>query len=368
MIKVGIAGATGYTGIELIRILLGHPEVKVSKLAAKMDGKSQRISDIFLSLRGRMDLVCTDLDVSDMAKESDLIFLALPHKLSLKFVPQFIKLGKKVIDLSADFRFDSLRIYEEWYGPHTGESKKLNPQAVYGLPELYKEKIKKANLIANPGCYPTSVILGVAPLLINPAPVHRSGINKLVETENIIINSLSGVSGAGRAPSMGVHYPECNENVKAYSIATHRHTPEIEQELSKLAKTEIKVSFTPHLLPMNRGILSTIYLNLVKKINPAPARRSGVKEEEILKIYKEFYKNEPFVRVLEKGSFPETRNVYGSNYCDIGIKVDERTNRTIVTSAIDNLVKGASGQAIQNMNLIYGFEETLGLESPGIVP
>jgi N-acetyl-gamma-glutamyl-phosphate reductase len=348
MIKVGIAGATGYAGIELIRILLGHPEVKITKLAAKMDGKPQKISDIFPSLTGQIDLVCTDLDVNNMAKESDLIFLALPHKVSLKFVPQFIKLGKKVIDLSADFRFDDLKVYEEWYASHTEESKKLNPQAVYGLPELYKEKIKKANLIANPGCYPTSIIMAVAPLLDN----------KVVSTENIIANSLSGATGAGRVPSMVAHYPECNENVKAYSIATHRHTPEIEQELSKLAKKKIKISFTPHLLPMNRGILSTIYLNLAKKI----------KEEEIIKLYQNFYKKEPFVRVLEKGIFPETRNVYGSNYCDIGIKIDGRTNRVIVVSAIDNLVKGASGQAIQNMNIMYGFKETLGLESPGITP
>jgi N-acetyl-gamma-glutamyl-phosphate reductase len=348
MIKVGIAGATGYTGIELIRILLGHPEVKITQLAAKMDGKPQKISDIFPSLTGQIDLVCTDLDISDMAKESDLIFLALPHKVSLKFVPRFIKMGKKVIDLSADFRFDDLKVYEEWYASHTEESKKLNSQAVYGLPELYKEKIKKADLIANPGCYPTSVILGVAPLLEN----------KIVEIENIIADSLSAASGAGRAPSMSAHYPECNENVKAYSIATHRHTPEMEQELSKLAKKEIKILFTPHLLPMNRGILSTIYLDLVKKI----------KEEEVLKIYKEFYKDEPFVRALEKGSFPETRNVYGSNYCDIGIKIDNRTNRIIIISAIDNLVKGASGQAVQNMNIMYGFKETLGLESPGITP
>jgi len=348
MIKVGIAGATGYTGIELIRILLDHPEAKITKLAAKMDGKPQKISNIFPSLKGRIDLVCTDLDISDMAKESDLIFLALPHKVSLKFVPQFIKLGKKVIDLSADFRFDDLKLYEEWYAPHTEESKKLNSQAVYGLPELYKEKIKKANLIANPGCYPTSVILGVAPLLKD----------KLAKTENIIADSLSAASGAGRAPSMSAHYPECNENVKAYSIATHRHTPEMEQELSKLAKKEIKISFTPHLLPMNRGILSTIYLNLVKK----------TEEEEIIKLYQNFYKNEPFVRVLEKGIFPETRNVRNSNYCDIGIKIDERTNRAIIVSAIDNLVKGASGQAIQNMNIMYGFKETLGLESPGITP
>ena len=348
MIKVGIAGATGYAGIELIRILLDHSEVKITKLSAKMDGKPQKISDIFPSLKGRIDLICTDLDISDMAKESDLILLALPHKVSLRFVPQFIKLGKKVIDLSADFRFDDLKVYEEWYAPHTGESRKLNSQAVYGLPELYKEEIKKANLIANPGCYPTSVILGVAPLLKD----------KLVKTDNIIADSLSGASGAGRVPSMVAHYPECNENVKAYSIATHRHTPEMEQELSKLAKKEIKISFTPHLLPMNRGILSTIYLNLVKKL----------KEEEIIKLYQNFYKNEPFIRVLEKGTFPETRNVRNSNYCDIGVKVDERTNRVIIISAIDNLVKGASGQAVQNMNITYGFKETLGLESPGITP
>ncbi|MCG2676188.1 N-acetyl-gamma-glutamyl-phosphate reductase [bacterium] len=348
MIKIGIAGATGYAGIELIRILLGHSEVKITKLAAKMDGKPQKISNIFPSLTSRIGLVCTDLDISDMAKESDLIFLALPHNVSLKFVPQFIKLGKKVIDLSADFRFDDLKTYEEWYAPHTEESKKLNSQAVYGLPELCKEKIKKANLIANPGCYPTSVILGVVPLLVN----------KLVETENIIADSLSGASGVGRVPSMVAHYPECNENVKAYSIATHRHTPEMEQELSKLAKKEIKISFTPHLLPMNRGILSTIYLNLVKK----------TEEEEIIKLYQNFYKNEPFVRILEKSIFPETRNVRNSNYCDIGIKVDERTNRIIIISAIDNLVKGASGQAVQNMNIMYGFKETLGLESPGITP
>jgi N-acetyl-gamma-glutamyl-phosphate reductase len=348
MIKVGIAGATGYTGIELIRLLLAHPKAKITKLMAKMDGKTEKVSQIFPSLKKTFELPCGDLNINDMAQESDLVFLALPHKVSLQFVPQFIKLGKKVIDLSADFRFDDLKIYEEWYTSHTEESQPLNPQAVYGLPELYKEKIKKAKLIANPGCYPTSIILGVAPLLVS----------KLVETENIIANSSSGASGAGRAASGALHYPECNENVRAYSIATHRHTPEIEQELAKLAEKEIKISFTPHLLPVNRGILSTIYLNLSKE----------TEEEEILKIYKEFYKSAPFVRVLEKGVLPETRNVYGSNYCDIGLKIDKRTSRIIVVSAIDNLIKGASGQAIQNMNLIYGFEETLGLESPGITP
>ena len=339
MLKVGIVGATGYTGFELIKILLRHPAVKITSLTAKIE-KSANIDDIFPCLKGQINLKCTNFAAEEVMSKTDLVFLALPHKVSLNIVPQFLKAGKKIIDLSADFRLQDEKIYEKWYGiKHTG--KKFLKKAVYGLPELYRDKIKGASLIANPGCYPTSVILGIAPLIKND----------LVVLDKIIVDAKSGVSGAGRNPFLDFHFPECNESVKAYKIFSHRHIPEMEQEISKLAKKEVKIVFVPHLIPINRGILSTIYLSLKNKLSTA----------EILEVYKKFYKNEIFIRVLEKGKYPAIRNVQFLNYCDLGLKVEEATSSVIVLSVIDNLIKGAAGQAVQNMNIMCGFDEKMGV-------
>lgn len=347
MLKIGIVGATGYGGEELIRLLLSHPEVEITALTAKMEGKKTPISEIFPAFEGGIDLICSDLDVEKMAASSNLIFLALPHKVSMEVASRFLNLGKKVIDFSADYRFDEAQIYEEWYEvKHT--HKELLKEAVYGLPELYREEIKKARLIANPGCYPTSVILGAAPLLSQG----------LVDTKSIIVDSKSGVSGAGRWPGKGFHFGEIQENFKAYKVTGHRHQPEMEEQLSKLAQEKIRITFTPHLVPMKRGILSTIYMNLKKKGNT----------KELIQLYEDFYRDEPFVKILEVDKFPETKSVWGTNYCHIGLKVDERTGRAIVISAIDNLIKGASGQAVQNMNIMWGFEEDEGLAHLGPGP
>lgn len=341
MIKAGIVGAKGFAGEELIKLLLQHPKVEITVLADKMDGISQNITSIYPYLAGQLNLSCEELAVDKVAKKSDIVFLALPHKVSQGIAADFIKAGKIVIDLSADFRIKDPKVYEQWY-----ETKHLYPdllaQAVYGLPELYREQIKKAKLIANPGCYPTSIILGTAPLVRE----------RLAGTEYILADSKSGVSGAGRVFVQNfVSAAEKSENLKAYSIGIHRHTPEIEQELSKLAGKETMILFTPHLIPIMRGILSSIYI----------MPNSNLNTKEVLDLYKEFYKGEPFIRVLPEGQFPETNDVCNTNYCDIGVKADERTKRIIIVSAIDNLIKGASGQAIQNMNIICGFDEKEGL-------
>ncbi len=347
MLKVGIVGATGYGGEELIRLLLSHPEVEIAVLAAQMEGKETPFAEIFPAFAGKIDLPCSDLNLEKMADSSELIFLALPHKVSLELVSRFLSLGKKVIDFSADYRFSEVQTYEEWYEvPHT--HKELLKEAIYGLPELYREEIKKTRLIANPGCYPTSVILGTAPLISRG----------WADIQNIIVDSKTGVSGAGRWPGKGFHFGEIQENFKAYKVASHRHQPEMEEQLSKLAKEKIKITFTPHLAPMKRGILSTIYMNLKKKVST----------EELRQLYEDFYEHEPFVKVLELDKLPETKDVWGTNYCHLGLKVDERTGRAIVISALDNLIKGASGQAIQNMNIIWGFEEDEGLAHLGPGP
>ncbi len=347
MLKIGIVGATGYGGEELIRLLLSHPEVELTALAAKMEGEKIPISEIFPAFEGKTDLICSDLDIEKMAASSDLIFLALPHKISMEIVSHFLNLGKKVIDFSADYRLNEVQVYEEWYEvKHT--HKDLLKEAVYGLPEIHREEIKKARLIANPGCYPTSVILGTAPLLSQG----------LVDTKSLIVDSKSGVSGAGRWPGKGFHFGDIQENFKAYKIASHRHQPEMEEQLSKLAKEKIKITFTPHLIPMKRGMLSTIYMRLKKNMNTP----------ELIEIYEDFYGDEPFVRVLESNKFPETKSVWGTNCCHIGLKIDEPTGRAIIISAIDNLIKGASGQAVQNMNVMWGFEEDEGLAHLGPGP
>jgi len=336
-LKVAVVGATGYAGCELIKILLKHPEVTITSVSGKVE-KAEKISDIFPIFKNQLDLVCDNVDIKAISKAADLIFLALPHKVSMLFVPDLLKAGKKVIDLSADYRLKETEVYEKWYGTkHT--SPELLKEAVYGLPEIYKKEITKAKFIANPGCYPTGSILGCAPLVSKG----------LVDTSQIIIDAKSGVTGAGRAASLALNFAELNENFKAYKVNQHQHMPEIDQELSKAAGSKIEVTLTPHLVPMNKGLLSTIYFTLRKEESAAG----------LLALYKDFYKGAPFVRVLGEGVFPETKNVYSTNYCDIGIKV--KGKRAIVITAIDNLWKGAASQAVQNMNLLMGYGETAGL-------
>jgi len=346
MLKVAIVGASGYTGVELLRILHSHPEVAVTCVTSEQSA-GRPVSDVFPTLRGRIDIPLENLEPAGIAGKVDIVFTALPHKAAMVVVPTFLKMGKQVVDLSADYRLRDPEVYGRWYDKHLNPE--LLPDAVYGLPELRRAAIREASLVANPGCYPTSVILGLAPLLKG----------KVVDPESIVVDAKSGVSGAGRAARVDSLYCEVNEGFRAYGVGgTHRHIPEIEQELSILAGVELAVSFTPHLVPMDRGILSTIYANPLRKVSAS----------DLLALYGAFYDGEPFVRVLPEGIFPSTGHVRGSNFCDIGVAVDERTGRVIVVSAIDNLVKGAAGQAVQNMNLMCGLPETLGLDFLPIFP
>lgn len=342
MIKAAVLGATGYAGIELVRILSNHPEVSIEFLGSQsFDGK--KISEVYQNFNHVLDIECKELDF-EAIKKCDVAFTALPHGASKDVIPKLIECGVKVIDLSGDFRYDDINVYEKWYNQQHS-SPELLSEAVYGLCELHRDKIKNARLIGNPGCYTTCSILGAAPLL-------ALGIG---DTKNIIIDAKSGVTGAGRGLGLGVHFCECTENTKAYKVATHRHTSEIEQELSKLAKEEVLVSFTPHLIPQKRGILATIYINLKEKHTT----------EEIVALYKKYYENEYFVRIKDVGELPETKHTAGSNFVDIGVVVDERLNRAVVVSTLDNIVKGAAGQAIQNMNLLFGLDEKTGLKNAG---
>ncbi|MDD3652757.1 MAG: N-acetyl-gamma-glutamyl-phosphate reductase [Desulfotomaculaceae bacterium] len=345
-IKVGIVGATGYTGAELVRILSRHPEVELVSLI------TQNYADIpfwevYPHLYKYNQMICEKLELTALLDASDVIFVALPHGHAMPIALDALRQGKKLIDLGADFRLNDYSVYEQWYKvEHT--TRELLSKAVYGLPELNRKEIKGARLVANPGCYPTSVLLALAPLLNR----------KLIDPGSIIIDSKSGVSGAGRGLSLGTHFCEVNENFKAYNVGVHRHTPEIEQELSKLAGETVTVSFTPHLLPLTRGILSTIYAKLSKP----------VEQGEVLEYYQEYYLEEKFVRVLPGGLLPQTKWTAGTNHCDLGVALDSRTGRVIVVSAIDNMVKGASGQAVQNMNLICGLPEDTALNGPGLYP
>jgi N-acetyl-gamma-glutamyl-phosphate reductase len=305
------------------------------------------ITDVFPQLLGLTNLLCEPLDPEAIAKKADVAFLALPHVTAQEAGYRFHKLGVKVVDLSADYRLSDPALYEKWY-EHCHQYPDLLKTAAYGLPELHREKIRSASLVANPGCYPTGAILGLAPAVKN----------KVVDPGSIVIDSKSGVSGAGRSPSLAHHYPEVNEGFMAYKIGTHRHTPEIEQELSRLAGAAVTLSFTPHLAPMNRGILSTMYAKLVRSTDTGALHA----------LYREFYRDEPFVRVLPPGQFPNVRNVRGSNFCDIGVYADGRTGRAVIVTAIDNLVKGASGQAIENMNIMTGLDEAAGLKFAGMFP
>lgn len=344
MVRVGIVGAAGFTGAELLRLLAEHPEAQVCALSELEGGKS--ISKIFPSLKKIFDVEVMGPDPASVAKKCDVIFCGLPHKASMGVIPTYLKYGVKVVDLSADFRFRDLKIYEKWYVKHTAPE--LLKEAVYGLPELYRDKIRKARLIGNPGCYPTGAVLACAPLVAK----------KLVDFRSIIVDSKSGVSGAGRGASEVTHFIEVNEGIRAYGVATHRHTPEIEDQLSRIAKRKITVSFTPHLVPMERGILTVVYSKLIKKMST----------KALLEIYSEFYNGEKFIRIHDEGILPRTHWVKGSNYVDIGVVSDARTGRVVAISAIDNLVKGASGQAIQNMNLIMGLPEEMGLTAPALYP
>jgi len=344
--RVAIAGASGYTGAELLRLLVQHPGAEVVALTAETHA-DQPISRVFPSLAGFMDLTCRRLDPATLAADAEFIFLALPHKASMVVGADLVRRGARVLDLSADFRLKDPAAYPRWYGfEHAAPA--LLEEAVYGLPELHREAIAAARLVAVPGCYPTSAILGLSPLLAQG----------LVDPETIVIDSISGVSGAGRKPELPTHFSEANESLKAYGVAKHRHTPEIEQELSGVASREVSVTFTPHLAPLTRGILTTITARLTRRQSTA----------DLLGVYREFSRARPFMRVLEEGRLPETKHVLHSNLCDIGLVSDARTGRVIVVSAIDNLVKGASGQAVQCFNLMAGLDERAGLWIPGLFP
>jgi N-acetyl-gamma-glutamyl-phosphate reductase len=342
---VGIVGATGYTGVELLRLLVQHPEVEVTVLTSQKYA-GVPIDQVFPSLTGRLQIKCEELTIDRISQKVDFIFTAVPHKTAMETVPLFYQKGKRVVDLSADFRFKDPEVYERWYQKHTCVD--LLPESVYGLPELHREEIKNAKIVGNPGCYPTGALIGLIPLI-------KDG---MISYENIVIDSKSGVSGAGRDVVLGSLFCEVNEGVRAYKIFDHRHLPEIEQELGQLAQKKIIVTFVPHLIPMDRGILTTIYVKLNKKM----------KSEDVLNTFQEYYRGEPFIRIYPKGKIPNTKDVRGSNYCDIGVIVNESDNRGVVVTAIDNLVKGASGQAVQNMNIMLGYPETMGLDVLPLFP
>jgi N-acetyl-gamma-glutamyl-phosphate reductase len=339
MVKAGIVGSTGYAGYQLSAILSQHKNVSIVFLSSH-NYSNMKFSDVYGNLRGLLDDICIDIQcVESKLSKIDVLFLALPHGQSFELVEKALSLGVKVIDIGADYRLKDHKNYEKWYGVTHKLTNRLE-DAVYGLPELYREKISSSSLVANPGCYPTASILALAPL------VHAGTI----DNASIIIDAKSGVSGAGRSANIPTLFCECGESVKAYNIAAHRHTPEIEQQLSDAAGEKIILSFTPHLVPMSRGILATCYGNLKRDIS----------QKELYDLYRSYYKNENFIRVTE--DLPETRYVRGSNICDIAVRVDERTNRVIAVSAIDNLIKGAAGQAVQNMNILFGFYEHMGLD------
>ena len=339
MINIGILGVTGYAGEELLDILLRHPRVRITHLSAKI-GKPRSIAQIFPKFKDRIDLVCKEPDIKETVAKCDLIFLALPHTVSMEFVPGLLTAGKKVIDLSADYRLKDIRVYEQFYKARHKDKINLT-HSVYGLPEIYRVKIKESSLIANPGCYPTVSILALAPL----------AALDILEPGSIIIDAKSGVTGAGRKITEDFLFSEVNENFKAYKVNVHQHMPEINQELSKLAQKKVGVAFVPHLLPLSRGILATIYARKAKS-----AKR---KAQSLISLYKKFYKNEPFIRINDQGHYPQLKDVTGTNFCDIGII--DNADSVIIVAVIDNLLKGASGQAVQNMNIIYNFPEQTAL-------
>ncbi len=341
MIRAGVVGANGYAGAELVRILAGHPEVTLTVLTSRSYAGTA-FDQIYPAMAGWVDLVCEPFDNDSLCDRTDVIFTALPHKLPMEIVPGLIRRGKKVVDLSADFRFSDPDRYESVYQPHT--AKALLEKAVYGLSEVNAATIRKAELVGNPGCYPTSVLLPLVPLMQH----------KILEPGSIIADAKSGVSGAGRSTSLTTHFCEANESFKPYKVEGHRHKPEMDEILSLAAGEPVEITFVPHLLPMTRGMETTIYAQLAR-----PFRYTDIQNAII-----DYYSDCKFIRILEKGRFPDTRSVRGTNYCDIGFIVDKAKDRLIIMSVIDNLVKGAAGQAVQNMNLMLGLEETTGLNIP----
>ncbi len=343
MIRVGIAGATGYTGLELLRICSNHPEVEI--IWATSDSYSGiELKNYCPAWQGRACIVLEKPDMDKMAREVDVVFLGLPHGVSMDYIPAILP-HAKVIDLGADFRIQNLEVYEKCYGLHH-KLPTVVREAVYGIPEIYRQKIKTAQIIANPGCYPTSIIIPLHPLLKN----------QIIHPE-IIADSKSGVTGAGKKPTEVTHFCEVDENFKAYKIGEHRHQPEIQEQLSKAYGDSVEIIFTPHLLPIKRGILSTIYVQ----------GDPSISEKEMWNVIDNFYQNEPWVRVYPLGQFPEIKWVLGSNFCDIGLKQVGK-NHFVIVSAIDNLTKGASGQAVQNMNVLFGIDERVGLPSSVLYP
>ena len=341
MINASIVGSSGYTGLQLVNILKAHPSVKINKLLANSYA-GQSYDQVFPSSKEIVDQVCEEMDLPKLSRENDVIFLALPHGIASKVISKDIIESCKIIDLGADFRLKDIDIYEQWYKTeHFSED--LLPESVYGLCEWNRNKIKESALIANPGCYTTASILSLLPVIKN----------NLIDLSTIVIDAKSGVSGAGRRASLATQFCECNESIKAYSVAAHRHTPEIEQELNLYSdSTDIKITFTPHLVPMNRGILTVSYANIL----------SGVTFDQIKDAFNQYYQDEYFIRLRDQNDLPQTNYVKGTNYFDLSFVLDERTNRLIIIGALDNLMKGASSQAVQNMNICFGLEEKSGID------
>jgi N-acetyl-gamma-glutamyl-phosphate reductase len=336
MIKAGVIGATGYTGEELVEVLLKNPEVEITSLSALVE-KEAKFSDLYPKFGKKISLLCKNLDVEEVSSGSDVVFLALPHTVSMKIAPRFLEKGKKVIDLSADYRLPAA-VYEKWYDTKHTDAGNLR-DAVYGLPELNRDKIKSANIVANPGCFPTGVILGLLPI-----------IRMVTDAKlTVIVDAKSGATGAGRKALLSLSFGEVDENFKCYKANEHQHMPEMEHVLSDAAGSDVRINFIPHLLPVRRGILSTIYIQ--HKGLPGAA--------DIHKMYADRFENEPFLRIRPLGNMPEIQDVAGTNFCDVGIKV--AGDMLIIVAVIDNLLKGASGQAVQNMNIMYGLDERTGL-------
>ena len=345
MKKVAIIGASGYTGIELMRLAAQHPRAELVAVSSEQFA-GKRVAEVFPFLAGKVNLTFYSLSQHEGHADADFVFVALPHQMAMGVVPGLKQQGVRVVDLSADFRLRDPSLYEQWYKKHSAPE--LLAEAVYGLTEMYRETIQEAGLVANPGCYPTAALLSLIPLV-------KHGV---IEVDSIIIDAKSGVSGAGRGAVLTSLFAEVNEGVKAYKVGTHQHTPEIEQELGFIAQKQVNLLFTPHLIPMNRGILSTSYATCAGKVT----------QEDVFNCYRTFYREDIFVRICPPGTFPSTHQVRGSNFCDIGFTVDARTNRLIIIAALDNLLKGGAGQAIQNMNIMAGFEEDAGINQTALFP
>lgn len=343
MINVSIIGSTGYAGVELARLLISHPQAHIAHLVSHSHA-GESISNPYPNFKGINDKICSPLDINTIAQDSDIVFTSLPHGTSDSVVHFLHNEGIKVIDLSADFRYRNVAVYEKWYH-RVHESPHLLEKSVYGLPEVYRDDIQSAHIVGNPGCYSTCSILGLAPLVAS----------QTIDLDSIIIDAKSGATGAGKTLSQGLHFCELDETMRAYKVATHRHTSEIEEILSLFTHEEIKLSFTPHLMPTKRGILCTMYANL----------NDSYTFNYIYDMYMEFYAGEYFIEIYDEGELPEPKFVNGSNSCHIGFVIDKRLNRIVVVAAIDNLIKGAGGQAIQNMNIMFGLEDTVGLKAPG---